>query len=82
MPLSTTSSSQNHEFAVKVAFITGAGSGIGRATEVSTLSRPAKDAANADTARGVVPRAQYVCGKRISSAWSQTGPNGSGIFVW
>src|SRR3954469_3497994 len=41
MPLSTTGNSQNHEFAGKVGFITGAGSGIGRATALAFADRGA-----------------------------------------
>ena len=41
MPISTTSNSQNDEFAGKVAFITGAGSGIGRATALAFADRGA-----------------------------------------
>ena len=41
MPISTTSNSRNDEFAGKVAFITGAGSGIGRATALAFAARGA-----------------------------------------
>ena len=41
MPISTTNNSRNDEFAGKVAFITGAGSGIGRATALAFAARGA-----------------------------------------
>jgi len=41
MPISTTSNSANDEFAGKVAFVTGAGSGIGRATALAFAARGA-----------------------------------------
>jgi len=41
MPISTTSNSANDEFAGKVAFVTGAGSGIGRATALAFADRGA-----------------------------------------
>ena len=41
MPISTTNNSRNDEFAGKVAFVTGAGSGIGQATALAFAARGA-----------------------------------------
>src|SRR3954463_12388755 len=69
MPLSTTGNSQNHEFAGKAAFKTGAGSGIGRATALAFADRGAAVAiadVSAEASRGVTDEIVRAGGQALS----------------
>src|SRR3954463_3657161 len=75
MPLSTTGNSQNHEFAGKAAFKTGAGSGIGRATAQAFADRGAAVAiadVSAEASRGVAEEIVGTGGQSLGLAGDVT----------
>ena len=75
MPVTTTSNSRNDEFAGKVAFITGAGSGIGRATALAFADRGAAVViadVSAEASRGVAEEIVRTGGQALGLACDVT----------
>jgi NAD(P)-dependent dehydrogenase (short-subunit alcohol dehydrogenase family) len=75
MPVNTTNNSRHDEFAGKVAFITGAGSGIGRATALAFADRGAAVAiadVSAEASRGVAEEIVRTGGQALGLACDVT----------